>query len=168
MVCLRAFPSFSQPMTVVLHKLSLDSCLGEWQKTWYNQMGGDKNCIKLVVNVLDAKGKSTKNAATSHYGWYYCTTMRSHRWCVHRCVLTISEDSQLSTEKVRQSLSATTEVSRRQNKPFKFRIEPDGTKDPLSMDVQSVVSPGVMVLSDHTKVKPTKTEGNTLTSSDPN
>ena len=153
----RILPASSQPMTVVLHKLSLDSCLDEWQKTWYNQMGGDKNCIKLVVNVLDAKGKVDRKRRNLPLRVVLLHDDDESSMVRSQNILVVSEDSQLSTEKGTAVIKVrVTEVSRRhQNKPFKFRIEPDGTKDPLSMDVQSVVSPGVMVLSKITpKVKP--------------
>ena len=129
----------SEAVTVYAHKLSLRPCLDAWPDTWHNQMGGATNCIILNVEILDVNG----NVDESRRGIPLRITL------LHDDLTEVRTQERQPTSTEGRSLLRVrvTEVSRRhQNRPFRFRVEPDGCRDPLSRDVNAVISLDVMVL----------------------
>eukprot|EP00903_Cladosiphon_okamuranus_P007178 g6970.t1 len=141
-------PALTDKLTVIRNRLEiLENPDNPVPDQWYKDEGGRENCVELQVHLLGPSGGEVKSRRVPLRLVLMYDNM--HR-VQNQEILKLSPDSKLvidehgkATLRVRIE-----EVSKNhQKQAFRIKVEPDVQEQPMSMDISSVVSKPITVLS---------------------
>ncbi|CAM9113936.1 unnamed protein product, partial [Ascophyllum nodosum] len=141
-------PAITDKLTVIRNRLEIrENPENPVPDQWYKDEGGRENCVELQVHLLGSSGEEVKSRRVP----LRLVLMYENMHRVHNQeILKLSPDSKLviddqgkATLRVRIE-----EVSKNhQKQAFRIKVEPDVQEQPTSMDISSVVSKPITVLS---------------------
>ncbi|CAM9764029.1 unnamed protein product, partial [Discosporangium mesarthrocarpum] len=145
-------PVVTDKMTIIRNRLEIrENPDNPVPDQWYKDEGGRENCVELQVHLLDSSGREVKSRRVP----LRLVLMYENMHRVHNQeILKLSPDSKLIIDEEGKATLRVRieEVSKNhQRQAFRVKVEPDVQEQPSAVDISSVVSKPITVLSKRIK-----------------